>query len=108
MATEWFKSFIDSLERLLDKPPYLIFVFIGAVFLIISLISKFSFEQTWTFFLYAVGGTIWRYIERDFIRHIEKYIKEEKRAILRFIVITVYHIGNLTLFFALLHYLNFI
>ncbi len=95
----WFKSFIDSLERLLEKPPYLIFVFIGAVFVIISLISKHNFEKMWVFFLYSVVGTIWRYIERDFISPLKKY---------NLLVRIVYHLGNLGLLIALLYNLNFI
>ena len=100
MTTEWFNRFVDSLERLIEKPPYLIFVFIGAVFVVISLISQYSFEQTWIFFLYSVGGTIWRYIERDFMRPLDKYANS------KLWIITIYHIGNLGLFVALLHYLN--
>lgn len=99
MATEWFKSFIDSLEKLLEKPPYLVFVFIGAVFVIISLIAKYHFEKMWIFFLYSVGGTIWRYIEKDFTRPLEKY---------KLWIRVVYHLGNLVLFIALLHYLALI
>lgn len=102
MTTEWFKKFIENLTKLLDKPPYLFLVFIGAVFTIISLISGNHFEQTWIFFLYCVGGTIWRYIERDFLRPSENYPKT-KLSIQIF-----YHIGNIILFWALLHYLNFI
>ena len=64
MASEWFNNFIDSLERLIEKPPYLIFVFIGAIFLVISLITKFGYEQSWIFLLYSVGGTMWRYAEK--------------------------------------------
>lgn len=102
MATEWFNSFINNLERLLEKPPYLIFVFISAVFVIISLIFKNYYEQTWVFFIYSISGTIWRYIERDFFRPLEKYINSKL-----WIIIT-YHIGNLVLLIGLLHYLKFI
>ena len=63
--SEWFKGFIDSLERLIEKPPYLIFFFVGAVFVIISLITKYNFEKMWVFFLYSIGGTMWRYAEKD-------------------------------------------
>lgn len=109
MFTEWLKSFIGSLERLLDKPPYLIFVFIGAVFVVISMITKYSFEQIWLFFLYSTGGTIWRYIERDFIRYIEKHhIGHNNYIYFRLAIISIYHIGNLVLFLALLHYLKLI
>ena len=103
MATEWFNSFINSLERLLDKPPYLIFVFIGAVFVVISLISRYSFEQTWVFFLYSVVGTVWRYIERDFMR-----LLQDKHPDSKLLVISIYHFGNITLLLVLFHYLNFL
>ena len=97
----WFKSFIDSLERLIEKPPYLIFVFIGAIFLVISLITKFGYEQSWIFLLYSIGGMIWRYAEKDLLHPInEKYPGSEV------CVRSIYHIGNFGLFIALVHYLN--
>ncbi|VVA44245.1 conserved hypothetical protein [Candidatus Roizmanbacteria bacterium] len=102
MTTDWFKNFIEGLERIIDKPPYLLFVFIGAVFLVISLITRFSFEQIWIFFLYSVAGTIWRYAEKD-IQGIDRNNKK-LNSILRII----YHIGNIGLFLTLLHFLNFI
>jgi len=45
MATKWFAKFIENLTKLLDKPPYLFLVFIGAVFTVISLIMRSYFEQ---------------------------------------------------------------
>ena len=99
MKMEWFEKFIDHLAKLLKEPPYLLFVFISAVFVITSLISQRYFDQTWIFFLYSVAGTMWRYIERD-VRH--NLLKENQKAK----SIVVYHIGNLGLFFALLHYLG--
>jgi|SRR3989344_9383898 len=100
--SEWFGKFIENLSKLLDKPPYLFLVFIGAVFTVISLVSRNYFEQTWIFFLYAVSGTIWRYIERDFLRPTENYPK------LRLYLYAIYHAGNLFLLWALLHYLRFL
>ena len=102
MASEWLKKFIENLARLIDKPPYLFLVFISAVFTIISLISNRYFEQVWVFFLYCVGGTMWRYIERDFLRPSQEYPK------IKLTIQIIYHIGNIILFFALLHYLNFL
>lgn len=101
--SEWFKSFIDSLERLIEKPPYLIFFFTGSVFVIISLITKYNFEKMLVFLLYSVGGIIWRYAEKDMVRPLkEKYPKSE------FWIRAVYHLGNFALFIALLHYLKLI
>lgn len=96
---EWFEKFIDRLAQLLREPPYLLFVFISAVFVITSLISQRYFDQTWTLFLYSVAGTMWRYIERD-VRH--NVLKEN----MKMKSIVVYHIGNIGLFFALLYYLG--
>lgn len=98
----WLKSFIESLERLLDKPPYLIFVFIATIFVVISLITRYNFKETWIFFLYSVVGTILRYIERDFLRPLEKYQNS------KLVIISIYHLANLGLLFALLKYLNII
>jgi len=94
-------KYVDKLSGLLREPPYLLFVFIGAVFVFISLVVQKSFEQTWIFFVYSVGGMIWRYIERD----VRKNVLPEK---LKKTSIIIYHIGNIGLFFALLRYLGFI
>ena len=102
MATQWFEKFIDNLAKILREPPYLLFIFIGGVFVVITLILQKNFEPVWTFFLYSVGGTIWRYAEKD-IQGIDKSNKKFN-SILRII----YHIGNVGLFLILLHYLNFI
>ncbi len=98
--SEWFKGFIDSLERLIEKPPYLIFVFISAVFMIVSLISKYNFEKMLIFFLYSVGGTMWRYAEKDLVSPLKKHPNS------KLWIRIIYHIGNLGLFIALLHYLS--
>lgn len=102
MATEWLNKFVSALERVLDKPPYLIFVFIGAVFVIISLITRYEFQHIWIFFIYAVTGAVWRYIERDFFRPLEKYSKS------RLVIISIYHVGNLLLIIGLLRHLKFL
>ena len=64
--------------------------------------SQNYFEQTWTFFLYCVIGTIWRYIEKDFLGDWNNYFKPE------FGIRIVYHTGNIILLGALLYYLNFV
>lgn len=99
MEMNWFEKFIDQLAKLLKEPPYLLFVFISAILVIISIISQRFFDQTWTFFLYSIGGTIWRYIERDFLSTFEK---KYNFVHARLIVISIYHIGNLILFFVFL------
>lgn len=100
MATKWLEDFINTLERLLDKPPYLLFVFISSVFVIITLLTHINFEQTWAFFIYSAVGTVWRYMERDFIRPMDKL--KFGNTLLRII----YHIGNLGLLTGLIYYLN--
>ena len=110
MVIEWFGKFIENLSKLLKEPPYLIFIFIGAIFVIISLIFQRNLEQTWIFFLYAVGGTMWRYAERDFRTESgEKTFNIFKKNIrFKLIVYTIYHIGNIGLFLVLLRYLKFL
>jgi hypothetical protein len=101
------QKFIEGLLKVLDKPPYLIFTFVGGVFVLASLFSGQQFEKIWLFFLYAVAGTIWRYIERDIIGNT---FTEEivKKVVYRRWIISIYHVGNLALFFTLIHYLGFI
>lgn len=102
MTTEWFKNFIEGLERIINKPPYLLFVFIGAIFVAISLVTKFGYERSWTFLLYSAGGTMWRYAEKDLVSPLKKYPNSQLW------IRIIYHIGNLGLFIALLRYLNFL
>ena len=102
MAMEALAKYVDKLSGLLKEPPYLLFVFIGAVFVFISLVLQESFEQTWTFFLYSAGGTMWRYVERDVRHNVLKTENSRKTSIV------IYHIGNIGLFFTLIYYLGFI
>jgi len=105
MATQWLEKFINGLKEVLDKPPYLIFVFIGSVLLIISIIYNSYFYEIWIFFLYSVCGSIWRYFEKDIDSGIKKIIKkEENKKISHLFIIIIYHIGNIGLFLALLYY----
>jgi hypothetical protein len=105
----WFKSFIDSLERLIEKPPYLLFFFVGAVFIVVSLISKYNFEKMWVFFLYSVVGIIWRYAEKDIMKPLieklsDKKLTDKKYSSSELWIRILYHIGNLVLLIALLKY----
>ena len=81
------EKFIEYLAKLLKEPPYLLFIVIGAVFVVTSLTSQRNFNQTWIFFLYSVGGTILRYIERDIRKkHIKIRMAEDgKYSFLSFI-----------------------
>ena len=98
---------IKEARKLLEYPPYLIFVFIGLIFVFVSLIWDNNFYQVWIFLLYAVFGSIWRYIEKDMMSGIQKLIKEEKNMnIANLSVISIYHIGNLVLLFALFKFLK--
>jgi len=110
MVTNWLDNFIKSLERILDKPPYLIFFFSGSLLVMISLIMKSNFEKVWPFFIYAVAGTIIRYIERDFMSTIGKIEDPKNPHIPRFPnakiwIISVYHTLNIGLLVGLLLYL---
>jgi len=102
MATQVIEKFIDRLTTLLKEPPYKQFVFVGGVLAFVSLILQKWSEQIWVFLLYSVAGTMWRYMERD-IRH---NVLKSGRMIK--ISIVIYHIGNVVLFYALLHYLKLI
>lgn len=97
---KWFKEFINKLAKLLKEPPYLVFLFIGAVLVFVSILSNRNFEQVWIFFLYSVGGAIWRYIEKDTYKNV--FIGEKSKRV----VIAIYHLGNIILFLFLLNYLN--
>ncbi|MDP3957732.1 MAG: hypothetical protein Q8Q10_04495 [bacterium] len=125
MATEGFGKYIESLERLIDKPPYLLFAFIGAVLVFVSVAFGREFQQIWIFFLYSVVGSVWRYIEKDIDGGCKKYIESEKEKpngidevlkdeekntynVVHLTITTVYHLGNIGLLIGLLHYLKFL
>lgn len=102
MTMKWLEKFIDNLAKLLKEPPYLVFLFIGAILVFVSIFSNRYFEQVWLFFLYSIIGTIWRYIEKDIYKNVFTTEKEKS------IVITIYHLGNIFLFFCLISYLDLI
>lgn len=97
---DWLKLFISSLTKILKEPPYLVFLFIGAVSVIVAILTNRYFDQVWFFFLYSISGTIWRYIQRDLYKNALK--KEWMKTSSLF----VYHAGNLGLLVVLFKYLN--
>jgi uncharacterized membrane protein YjjP (DUF1212 family) len=106
MATRGFEKFMQLLKEILSYPAYLVFVFIGAAFVFISLVSGNYFDKVWIFFLYSIIGSMWRYIEKDLDSGIQSLFKREKsRKICHLAVIIIYHTVNIILLFVLLHYL---
>jgi len=97
---------MEELRKILEYPPYLIFLFVSAIFVVVSIIEKIYFDQIFIFFLYSVFGSVWRYIEKDMLSGIQKVTKEESKNKLNLTVISIYHIGNLGLLVALFHYLK--
>lgn len=92
----WFEKFIAGLERLILYPPYLIFLFIGTVIFIVALIARAYVNEIGIFLLYAVAGSMWRYIERDFLSVLSQY------RFSKIVIISIYHLGNIFLFGALI------
>ena len=102
MSTEAIEKFIENLKIVIEKPPYLIFLFVSSIFVFLSIGFGRNFDQSWIFFIYSVAGSIWRYIERDIMHNTFK-----KNWFIIGVIIS-YHIGNVLLFFALIKYLNLI
>jgi hypothetical protein len=96
----WFEKFIVTLANLLKEPPYHLFVFIGTIFVFVTLILQKYLEQAVIFFLYSVAGIMWRYAEKDFVSPFKKLPNS------KLWIRTIYHIGNFSLFFVLLYYLK--
>lgn len=121
---------IEELRKILEYPPYLMFVFVGGIFMVASIIKEAYFFQVFSFLLYSSAGAVWRYIEKDFdggikkwiceekeeeqkrrdgsVKKIKVYIENNKYKLFHLIIISIYHIGNIVLFYFLLHYLKFI
>lgn len=125
MTTQWFEKFMQILKEILEKPPYLVFVFIGTIFMVISIITNNFLNQNLIFFIYSVIGLVWRYIEKDVEGGLRNYIQNKKDrenlgadkfkieitrkiSVSHLVVIVIYHMGNFSLIFALLSYLKFI
>jgi hypothetical protein len=104
MESNWIKKFIGDSKDLVEKPPYLFFVFISAIFVLVSLLSQNHFYEIWIFFLYSVVGHIWRYIEKDIRKNV---LRSEWLKIASAIF---YHLINLIILFflLLLEYLSLI
>lgn len=104
MADNGIGKFAEKLKEIIDKPPYLIFLFIGAVLVFVSIVSDRYFWQVWIFFLYSVVGTIWRYSEKDTRNNVLKEDEHKKTSIV------IYHLFNiilLTVLITLLFYEHF-
>ena len=103
---KWFEKFLELLKDILLWPCYLIFFFVGAVLLIVSLISKYQFKQIWIFFIYSVAGSMLRYIEKDALAWSEKLFQNEKnKKVSIAISVIVYHVLNLGLLSLLIYFL---
>jgi hypothetical protein len=96
------EKFIDNFTKVLDKPVYVVFLYISAVLVFVSIVYDRYFWQIWIFFIYSVAGSTWRYIEKDTYKNV--FTKNWQK----FITIIIYHLGNVVLFYFLLKYLNLI
>jgi hypothetical protein len=101
---DFLKKIAEVLERLLEKPPYWIFLFISTFFVIVSLISQNHFKEIWAFFLYSVVGTLWRHAEKD----ISGSVKNPQNRYFELTRRSIYHIGNLALLIVLFLYLGYL
>lgn len=94
------EKFIEYLANLLKKePPYLIFLLISSVLVLLSIMFDRYFDQTWIFLLYSIGGTIWRHAEKDVRNNVltSKSIKT--------VSLVIYQVVNLAGFIFLFTYL---
>lgn len=86
-------NFSDNLRKLIEKPPYLVFLFTSSFLLALTIIFDKYFEKILLFFLYSVTGSILRHIIKD----IKNFFSSHKKTIL-----IVYHISNIVLILLLL------
>lgn len=109
---KWFDKFIEKLAEIIGKPPYFFVMFVSAVALIVSISVDKHFNQIFAIFIYSIIGSIWRYIEKDLDSGINKMIyknngRETKRhPLTHFIIILIYHLGNVCLLVGLFYYLK--
>lgn len=97
MDTDWFKTFIDHLRSLVKEAPYMIFIFISPIFLLIGLIWQKYFYLFVVFFLYSVVGIIWRHAVKDFRGRIKEVYEKlpEKYNKINLWLTGVYQLVNL-------------
>ena len=68
----WLDGFGDNLKEILDKPPYLIFLFVSSIIVIVSIITQHYFEQIFPILLYSIIGSVWRHAIKDIRGRIKK------------------------------------
>jgi hypothetical protein len=103
------EKFMDHVGKLLeDKPPYFLFIFVASALVFVSIITGRYFHETWTLFLYAAAGMMWRYFEKDLRRIHKKNKSEEVGRRIEMQHRIVYHAGNFVLFYFFVKYLGLI
>jgi len=95
-------EFMNHLITIIEKPPYLIFIFVSPVLLIITLIWQKYFNLFFIFFIYSVVGIIFRHAVKDFRSRLEKVFDSKKFQMLNLWLTGVYQIVNLILAIALI------
>jgi len=90
-------EFMRILEKLIEKPPYLMFYFVSSVLLIVSLIRR---EDYFYYFLilllYSMVGVIWRHATKDFGGRLEERYPNKSKNI-NFWRAAIYQLINIIL-----------
>ena len=100
---EWLSVFMDHLRNIIEKPPYIIFIFISPILLIIVLFWWHEYVKFFlVFFLYSVFGVVWRHFIKDIRGRIKKLYSIKKFNKINLYLTVIYQLGNFLLVIILL------
>jgi hypothetical protein len=113
---KWLTTFIIELGKMISGPPYLAYLFISPILVIVSMLTNSFFEYTWTLLVFSLTGAMWRHIEKDVDSQltkwlIEKYLVTQKPNIemlklrVKLIIVVIYQAVNILLLAGLIIYL---
>lgn len=94
MSDDVLKRFMDNLKDILNHPPYLIFVFLTSIFMVVSMTTHRYYEQSLALFLYSVFGAVWRHAVKD-VRGRQKEAYPESHTVVNFWLTLFYQLVNL-------------
>lgn len=65
MNDETLQKYMGILKDILGHPPYLVFVFVTSVFMVVSMVTQHYYDQSLILFVYSVFGAVWRHVVKD-------------------------------------------
>jgi len=99
---------------MISGPPYLVYLLISPVLVIVSLLTNRFIEHTWALLIFSITGAMWRHIEKDIDSQLTKWLVvkypqkeniEELKLRIKLIIVVIYQVVNIALLAGLVVYL---